>query len=193
MRYPQRMGRIAGWYLRSHRKLPAGRYRFAHYRNSNPAKPIADALVVRHIGRSAPNLLRLRARSQIVLLRILRTQMSWKLSEQQDRTEHRPVHSLTAWGAQDSIERIRSNSRSILVQKRCVELRVEHKRAAAKRRLRAELLQHQLFDRVIENSKSGAYAALPRAAKTFAQNPSVAPGLQAMPYAWSERFVISVG
>src|SRR3981189_8141 len=99
--------------------------------------------------------------TKIILLGILRPEMSRKFPEQQYRTKYRPIYRLPSGRIQNSVEWIRRNGSPILIQKGSIELRVEHKCAAPKWRLGTELFQHQLLHRVIENSKAGSHAALP--------------------------------
>src|SRR6267142_2305664 len=102
---------------------------------------------------------------KIVLFSVLRSWVLCRLPEQQNRAEHRPVYRLPARRVQDAMERIRECGVPILTQKWRVELCVEHESAATKWWFRTELLQHQLFDRVIENPEAGADAGFARAAK----------------------------
>ena len=81
---------------------------------------------------------------------------------------------------QNPVERIREH-RAVLACKRRVELRVEQEGASAERRLRAELLQHQLFDRVIENTETGPNAGFSRPPENLPQYAIFRAGLHAMP------------
>src|SRR5580658_1883023 len=74
-----------------------------------------------------------------------------------------------------------------------VEQRVGQRGAATEWRLRAELLQNQLFDRIVENSEAGADAQLPRTSGNLPQE-AIAPGRRPSDAdARSERFVIGGG
>src|SRR5437879_3517285 len=123
---------------------------------------------------------------QIVLFGVLRSRIFCRLAEEQDWPEQRPVHRLVARRIQDTVERVRELGSSILAQEWSVELGVKYESAAAERRLRAELLQHQLFYGVVENSKSGADTGLARASEQFTQE--AIPGGRTPRYAnsWSE-------
>src|SRR6267378_5242858 len=106
---------------------------------------------------------------KIVLLSILRSWVLCRLPKQQNRAEHRPVHRLPARRVQDAMERIRERGGPILAQKWSVELRVEHESAATKWWFGTELLQHQLFDWVIENPEAGADAGFASTTKSLLQ------------------------
>src|SRR5437016_14597093 len=86
---------------------------------------------------------------QVILLRVLRADMRRRLSIKKDWPEQRPIHWLISWRIQDPVKRIRC-ARSILILERQIEHGVVNARAAAERRLCAELLHHQLFNRIIE-------------------------------------------
>ncbi len=98
---------------------------------------------------------------EVILGRVLATHVRLELSEQRVWTEHSPVHRLTPYWIQDTVhpgERRSTRmdwgkrSWSALVQKRFVEQGVKWECASSKWRLRAELFQHQLLNRVIEQS-----------------------------------------
>jgi hypothetical protein len=59
---------------------------------------------------------------------------------------------------------------AVLAQERRVKLGVEHEGAAAKRRFRAELLEDQLLDGIVENSEARADAGLAGATKQLAKD-----------------------
>ena len=73
---------------------------------------------------------------------------------------------------------------------RKIKKRAGQERAASKRRLCAELLQHKLFDGVVEHSPSHAHARLPRTAGKF-RKPSFRPsGTPRQPDAGCKRLVL---
>src|SRR5579871_32962 len=68
---------------------------------------------------------------------------------------------------------------AVLAEERQVELRFVHEGTAAKRRLGAELREHQLFDRIVEKSPSRAEAGFARST-----------GAPCHADAWSKGFVV---
>src|SRR5713101_97700 len=90
------------------------------------------------------------------------------------------------------MERVRKACRSVLAEKGSVKQRVEDKRAAAKRRFRAELLEHQLLDWVIEHAKSGTDARLTCATKQLAQYSVLSRGAPGQTDSWGEGLVIGL-
>src|SRR5580704_7395365 len=72
-----------------------------------------------------------------------------------------------------STERIRGQN-AILTEIGKIEERVSDERAAAKGRLGAELLENELFDRIVENSESSADARFIRTSREFGE-PSLGP------------------
>src|SRR5713226_1613064 len=93
---------------------------------------------------------------QIVLLGVLRARILGRLTEQEDGTEQLPVLRRSPRRIQNSVERVGKRCCAILAKERRIELRVEHKRAAAEGWLRAELFEHKLFNGIIEDSVPGA-------------------------------------
>src|SRR5271168_4519858 len=99
--------------------------------------------------------------------------MRIKFSEQQNGTEGRPVHA-TIWSPRleaRSIRRLVQNGPehirilgAILQQERSTKVWIRKVNATAKRRFRTELRQHELFNRIVENSVSGPDAGISRAA-----------------------------
>src|SRR5262249_26927477 len=95
---------------------------------------------------------------QVVLRRILAPQVRLKLPEELNGPEHSPVHSFTAWRIQNAVmavqrrqtEWIRVGEVPTLIEKGLVKQSVGRECTAPKRRLGAELLEHQLLDRVVE-------------------------------------------
>src|ERR1700691_6195400 len=113
---------------------------------------------------------------QVVLLRILRLQMRSEFSKEQKRTERGPINA--AVGPSRRIHSTRSarclvNHTSKRIRAHRTGLReigqveqwARNERAPSKRRLRAELLQNQLLDRIIKNSPPGANARFTGAAE----------------------------
>src|SRR5882724_13381474 len=94
--------------------------------------------------------------------------MRRRLPIEKDRAEHRPIYRLIPRRIQDAVKRIRG-TRSVLILEREIEHRVENARTAAERRLRAELLHHKLFNRIVEDSVACPDASLPGAAEQFPQ------------------------
>src|SRR4029077_18371183 len=92
---------------------------------------------------------------QVVLCRILRAHQLWKLSEQKNRAERRPVDGLIPRRGQDAIEWV-GIPPSALRNERGLKHRIADVVAATERRLGAELLEHQLFDRIVEHAPAGA-------------------------------------
>src|SRR6202521_4538078 len=105
---------------------------------------------------------------QVVLRRILTPHFRLKLTEQKNGAEHPPVHRLPPFRIQDAVdtgqrgqaEWIGIREAPALVEKRSVEQGVEGEGATAEWRLGAELFQHQLLNRVIEQSPSRLNAGL---------------------------------
>src|SRR2546426_10334989 len=101
---------------------------------------------------------------EVVLGRILAAHVRLKLSEQRVWTEHSPVHRLPSLRIQDTVdtgqrgqtEWIGIREASALVEKRFVEQSVEGECAPTEWRLGAELFQHKLLNRVIEQSPACA-------------------------------------
>src|SRR5208282_2075974 len=88
---------------------------------------------------------------EVVLRRVLRTQVRLELPVKKDRPEERQIHGLTGLRGNDAVKRIWSRrGPSGLVNERRVKHRVEQRRTASKRRFGAELRQHQFFNRVVE-------------------------------------------
>ena len=80
----------------------------------------------------------------------------------------------------------------ILAQERRIELCVENKRAATEGWFGAELLQHQLLDRVVEDTKTRTDTGLPRASKKLAQEAVFRIRAPCQPNSRSKRFVIGL-
>src|SRR5208282_892671 len=99
--------------------------------------------------------------TEVELLRVLRLEFGLQLSEHENGTEDRPIKWNATRGIQDAAEGIRKHAaasdlardRATLKSKRSVEEAFADGRAAAEGRLGLELLQHQLFDRIVENSE----------------------------------------
>src|SRR5271170_3196319 len=108
--------------------------------------------------------------------------MGLELAEQKQRPERRPIHA-PVWtsrsihcagrlrGLIDHAQKRIGAHRTTLRQVRRVEKWTGEKRAAAKRRFSAELLEYQLLDRIIENAKPRTNARLARTAKHFSEPP----------------------
>src|SRR6266446_1654080 len=127
---------------------------------------------------------------QVVLFGILRSRILCCLPEQQNGAEHRPIHGFPTRRIQDAVEGIGKGCLAVLAQERGVELRVEHERAAAERRFRAKLFQHQLLHGVIENSVASADAGLASASKQLAQESILGIGTPGHTDSRSKRFVV---
>src|SRR5260370_35884271 len=89
---------------------------------------------------------------EIVLIRVLGAQMRLKLAVEQNWPKSRPVDRLPAWRVQNAIEGIRILC-SVLADKRRVEQNVCKAGPATGWRPGAELLQHQLPHRVLEEAR----------------------------------------
>src|SRR2546422_263908 len=113
------------------------------------------------------------------------------LAEQKDRPEERPVHRLAAWRVKYSVERIGILSRAILPEKRRVEHRIKQKGASLERRFRAELLQHELLDRIIENPETRPDAGLAGASKQFSKEAISRVGTPSQADTRRKRLVVS--
>ena len=94
---------------------------------------------------------------QVVLLRVLRPQVGLKLTVKQDRPENRPVNRIARLGLQDPVKGVGKLETILAVERRLDECRIDQ-RAPAEGGLRAELLQNQLLDRIVEDSESSTYA-----------------------------------
>src|ERR1700678_22110 len=119
---------------------------------------------------------------EVVLGGILRAHMRLEISEKEDRLKCCPILRVPSLGADDSVKRIQISRGAILAKKRLVKLRLVDKGAAAEWRLSAELLQHQLLDRIIEKSPTSSNTGLTGVSRT--------PGKAD---AGSNRFVRRVG
>src|SRR6266404_5030139 len=120
---------------------------------------------------------------QVIVLRVLRPDMRCCLTIEKDRTKHRPIHWLIPWRIQDAIKRIRSG-RPVLILERQIEHRVVNAGAAAERRFCAELLHHQLFDRIVENPKSSPNAGLSGPAEQLSEESVSCSGTPRQPDPW---------
>src|ERR1700732_3998131 len=103
---------------------------------------------------------------EVVLVGVLRAHVRLKFSKQQVGTKDRPIHRLARLGVLNSsefatlrIEGIRVLEISLGVE-RSVKERPKNERAAAERRLGAELLQNQLLNGVVEHAPAGAETGL---------------------------------
>src|SRR4051812_5828113 len=105
---------------------------------------------------------------QVVLRRILRAQVRLELSVQQQRPEALPVGILPRRRIDDAIERIWLY-RAVLLQVWSVEQRSVDDVAAAEGWLSAELLEHQLLHRVVEQAPTRADAGLAAGSRTPGQ------------------------
>src|ERR1700691_603447 len=86
--------------------------------------------------------------------------MGLKIAEQFNRLEFRPVLRSPTRRRDNAVERIEKCGLAILAEKRGIEERFRENHAAAEWRLSAELLQYQLFNRVVEHPPTGANAGL---------------------------------
>src|SRR5438552_1022306 len=85
--------------------------------------------------------------ADVVLFGVLRFQLLGHLTEEQDRTEVRPVNRCSRRRRQKSVERV-GNWPATLQFKWRLEHSFGNQCASAKWRLRAQLLEHELLDRV---------------------------------------------
>ena len=92
---------------------------------------------------------------QVVLLSVLRAHMRCCLSVEKNWAEEGPIHWLISRGIEDSVKRIRRRT-PILILERQIEHGIVNTRTSSERWLRAELFHNQLFNRVVENSKTRA-------------------------------------
>src|SRR5258708_6944116 len=90
---------------------------------------------------------------QVVLFGILGAHVWSELPVKQNRAEILPSHSLPTRGIQYPVKRIGSGG-SILILEGSIEHCVENARTSSERRLGTELLENQLFDRVVKDSKA---------------------------------------
>src|SRR6266700_3795017 len=127
---------------------------------------------------------------QVILLSVLRADIRGSLTIAKDRSKHRPVHGLIPRRIQDAVKRIRGG-RSVLILERQVEHRVVNAGTAAERRFCAELLHHQLFDRIVENAKSSPDAGLSGPTKQTSPQTTTCVRTPRQADAWRKRFVIS--
>src|SRR5208283_522134 len=129
--------------------------------------------------------------AEVVLRRVLRAQMRLEVAVHEDGEVIRPTWILSLGCLrQKSVESIRGHVSS-LPHKWSIEESVEETGAAAKGWFSAELLQHQLLHRVVEESPAGADAGLAVAAKQLAQKPAGEVGTVRETDARRERFVVS--
>src|SRR5579863_7936484 len=105
---------------------------------------------------------------QVVLRRVLRPHVRLEITVKQHGPEAGPILGRTRRWAQDAIKRIRIDG-TTLRDKRSVQERRGKIRAASERRLGAELFEHQLLHRVIEEPPTGTDAGLAIAAKNLPQ------------------------
>ena len=91
-----------------------------------------------------------------------------KFAKQQNRPEARPIDIRAARRVQNAVERIWV-SVTALIHVRRAEQRITDEVAAAERRFGAELLQHQLLDRIVEHAETRADAGLARSAGQLRQ------------------------
>src|SRR5580698_1153774 len=98
--------------------------------------------------------------------------MRLEIAEQIDRLESCPILTGAARRSDNTVKRIQIGSADlcnrivVLTGERQVELRLRESCAASKRRIRTELRQHQLFDRVIEQPPTGANTRLAGVSRT---------------------------
>src|SRR5260370_5223985 len=92
---------------------------------------------------------------QVVLCRILRAHQLWKLSERKNRGERRPVDGVFPGRVQNGIERVGIHPYTLRYE-RSLKDGIADEVAATKRRLGAELLEHQLFDRIVKHAPTRA-------------------------------------
>src|SRR5713226_7092673 len=92
---------------------------------------------------------------QIVLRRILRAHVWLEFTEQQDRFKQRPVKGGAWLRIENTIGPVRQHS-TALIHVRSVEQRAERGQTDAERRLRAELLKHELFNRIVKQTPASA-------------------------------------
>src|SRR5271163_3901198 len=133
-----------------------------------------------HVGNAEDHGLRdLALDGEVVLLGILSLQMRIEFAEQQNRTEGGPVHATFGAGwirtrsgrslvvdARERIRRERADSRIAgLRHEGQIKVGRVQGRATAEGRLGAELLQNQLFHRIVKNAEAGANAGFSRTAK----------------------------
>src|SRR5215467_3408975 len=111
------------------------------------------------------------------------------LAVKKNGAEYRPIYRLISRRVQDSVKWIRRGT-SVLILERQIEHRVVNAGTAAERRLGAELLHYQLFDRVVENSKTRANASLTRATEQSPQQSILRAGTPRKANARRKRFVI---
>src|SRR5262252_666025 len=105
---------------------------------------------------------------QIVLILVLRAHIWLELSEIDAAGEVGPVNRLAAFRIQKAVEGVRKHAPGLIHKRRPQERRGDEV-AAAEGRFGAELLEHQLFNRIIENSESHTDAHLARASGELRQ------------------------
>src|SRR5579864_1296937 len=124
--------------------------------------------------------------SEIVLRRVLGAEIRLELSEQEYGTECRPIHRGSGLRSQDSVERIGSDGEiaraSELAHEGRREQALRDQRTAAEGRFALELLEHQLLDRVVEDSKTSSNCHL-----------AIFPGVPGNADSRCECFVIAGG
>src|SRR5579863_7209286 len=110
---------------------------------------------------------------KVVLVGILLFHVWLEFSEKQDGPEIGPIDWLVGRLTDDADERIGSNSAGLILERK-VEQCAGKRGASAERRLGAELLHDQFFDRIIKNSVSHADTEIARAAGQLGE-PTVCP------------------
>src|SRR2546429_835812 len=126
---------------------------------------------------------------QIVLRGILRAEFGGKLSEEQNRTIQRPIYRLVPRRIQERVRNI-GKSCTLLSHKRRAKERVRHAGTHAERRLRAELLENQLFDGIVEEAPSHADGGFVRAARKLREGSIFPAGTPIQAEPRRECFVI---
>src|SRR5882724_4472876 len=102
--------------------------------------------------------------TDVVLLGVLRLELLGDLTEEQDGTEICPIDLTTGGRREEAVERVRDRSAGLQFERR-LEESFRDERASTEGRLRAQLLEHQLFDRVIEDAEAGADTGLTAGAR----------------------------
>src|ERR1700674_613681 len=126
---------------------------------------------------------------QVVLRGILRAQFRWELAEKQNRTIEGPIHRLIARRIQKRVGDVWFGG-PILSDKGSAEERIGNAVTNAEGRFGDELLQHQLFDGIVEKSPTHAHGCLVRAAGEFGECPVFPAGTPVQTDARCEGFVV---
>src|SRR5208283_3111685 len=132
---------------------------------------------------------------EVVLSGVLRAQMRREFTVEKNRAKQRQVSGLAFNGGNNPVERVRRRDVVCiqLTHERSVKEGIGERRTAAERRLCAELGQHQLFDRVVEKTPTGANAGFATAAEQLRQGTAAEVGTVSDADARSKRLVVRRG